>query len=55
MLEDFGELQRVIAVAHAVELDAGGTLIVTAIEIWEHGLILHSAEQLQECLPGLRI
>ncbi len=51
VLEDFGGLQRVIAVGQAVELDAGGTLIVTAIEIWEHGLILHSAEQLPEFLP----
>ena len=37
-----------IAVAQAVELDAGGTVMVTAIEIWGHGLILHSAEQLPE-------
>jgi hypothetical protein len=51
VLEDFGGLRRAIAVAEAVELDAGGMLIVTAIEIWEHGLILHSAEQLPEFLP----
>jgi hypothetical protein len=50
VLEDFGGLQRVIAVAQAVELDAGGTLIVTAIEIWDHGLILHATEQ----LPAIR-
>jgi hypothetical protein len=51
MDETPGSLRRVIAVGQAVDLEAGGTLYVTAIEVWDRALILHSAEQLPESLP----
>jgi hypothetical protein len=47
----WGSLLRVIAVGQAVELPAGGTLYVTALEVWESGVVLHAAEQLPEFLP----
>jgi hypothetical protein len=46
-----GSLRRVIAVGRSVHLAAGGTLYVTAIEVWEEGTIVHAAEQLPEFLP----
>ncbi|HEY3673099.1 MAG TPA: hypothetical protein VGN51_19335 [Acidimicrobiia bacterium] len=42
---------RVIAVGQAVELPTGGILYVTALELWERGVVLHAAEQLPEFLP----
>jgi hypothetical protein len=46
-----GRLRRVIAVGQAVELPAGGTLYVTALELWDRGVVLHAAEQLPEFFP----
>ena len=50
-MESLGSLRRVIAVGQSVEVQGGGTLYVTAIEVWDGGLILHAAEQLPEFLP----
>ena len=47
----FGSLQRVIAVGRAVDLPMGGTLYVTALEVWDRGVVVHTAEQLPEFLP----
>jgi hypothetical protein len=51
MIEEYGALVRVLAVAQSVELPAGGRLYVTAIEVWEGAVVLHAAEQLPEFLP----
>jgi hypothetical protein len=51
MDESMGSLQRVIAVGQAVDLPAGGALIVTAIELWDHGTVVHAVEQLPEFFP----
>jgi len=51
MIEDYGALVRVLAVAQSVELPASGTLYVTAIEVWEGAVVLHVVEQLPEFLP----
>jgi hypothetical protein len=51
MIEDYGSLVRVLAVAQSVPLPTGGRLYVTAIEVWEGAVVLHAAEQLAEFLP----
>jgi hypothetical protein len=51
MVQDYGSLVRVLAVAQSVELSTGGRLYVTAIEVWERAVVLHAAEQLPEFLP----
>lgn len=51
MIEDYGSLVRVLAVAQSVELSTGGRLYVTAIEVWQGAVVLHAAEQLPEFLP----
>jgi len=48
----FGCLQRVIAVGQAVDLAAGGVLYLTAVEVWDRGVVLHAAaEHLPEFFP----
>jgi hypothetical protein len=51
MSEVWGEFQRVIAVGAEKRPDAGGRLYVLSLAVWEHGMVLYSAERLPEFEP----
>jgi hypothetical protein len=44
-------LQRVIAAAQSLDVATGGTIFVTAIEIWDTRVVLHIVENLPDFLP----
>jgi hypothetical protein len=53
VLDEWGDLKRVIAVAKAVDMAPGARLVVTALELWDRGIVLHATELRPEYLPPM--
>ena len=44
-------LRRVVAAAQSLDVTTGGTVFVTAVEVWDTQVALHIVENLPEFLP----
>jgi hypothetical protein len=49
--DDPRSLRRVIAAAQSLDVDTGGTVFVTAVEVWDTQVVVHIVENLPEFLP----
>jgi hypothetical protein len=49
--DDPHSLRRVVAAAQSLEATTGGTIFVTAVEVWDTQVVLHIVENLPEFLP----
>jgi len=44
-------LRRVVAAAQSLDVKSGGTVFVTAVEVWDTQIVVHIVENLPESLP----
>jgi hypothetical protein len=49
--DDPRSLRRVVAAAQSLDVTTGGTVFVTAVEVWDTQVVLHIVENLPEFLP----
>jgi hypothetical protein len=49
--DDPRSLRRVVAAAQSLDVTSGGTVFVTAVEVWDTQVVLHIVENLPEFLP----